>query len=89
MPKQRTKKPPWRRRVPDAAQAERYAAKEAQKQKEVVDVVLRYIVQSPKAGRLPERTVEVYGQVTREELAAMQAADAHGRLWLNYVREQE
>lgn len=76
-------KPDWRDRLPDRAQAERYALKEAQKAKEVVDCVFRIIVPNGRTWR----AMELETSCTREELALLQAAHAKDVLIINYIRE--
>ncbi len=73
----------------NAEQAERLAHKEAAKQREVVDVVVRMIVMDPDQRGDPRdgRVIELETQCTRAELASMQAAHAADTLIINYVKE--
>lgn len=77
----------WEQRMPDAAQAARYAAKEAQKQREIVDVVLRLVITNPRDPDVGS-VMEIETTMERGRLAELQQANDQARVWINYVREQ-
>lgn len=78
---------PWRETLPEKAQLERLQHKEAAKQREVVDVVIRYLVQGKDGGLVGAAARELETQMTREQLAEMQVAHAEDRIWINYIKE--
>lgn len=90
---ERKKKTGWRAKLPDKGQVARLAHKEAARQREVVDVVVRLLAyyetaKPAKRGGLDLGVaVELEAHCTRAELAQLQEAHAADRLMINYVKE--
>lgn len=87
--KKKAKKPAkkqWRKKLPDKKQLERLEHKERAKEREVVEVNLRYLVVSDDGNRV-NKAIVLRTECTRKELDFLQRKEREGKLWLNHITE--